>query len=229
MNITIKKLVTATLAAGAFALCATSAHATLILTLTDNVSNTSVTITDNAPGDSDPTFGAIGFNGGVGSWSALIASGASNAPGTASSAFLDFDSIRLTNTGAGSLTLTLTDNGFTNPVGPNSGASTGIGGTTTGTISAFSLFNGNSLINLGSFTGGAGGSFSGGGGSSVNTTNPFSLTNSVTVTYGAGGGHSTFAMNTTVPEPASLGLLGLGLIGLGLARRKSARGQTSKV
>ena len=223
----ITRLAAASLAASLFALCAPFAHATLILTLTDNVTNQSITIADNLAGDALPAIGQIGFSGGIGSWVALITTGASNAPGTASNALLHFSSIILTNTGAGSLTFTLTEDGFTNPAGPTSGASTGIGGTTTGTVTASSLFNGNSLINLGSFTGGPGGSFSGGGGSSVDTTNPFSLTNSVTVAYGADGGSSTFAMSTNVPEPAMLGLLGLGLIGLGLARRKSTRSQAS--
>ena len=223
----IKKVAASTLVASMCALCAPFAHATLILTLTDNVTNQSITITDNLAGDALSAIGQIGFSGGIGSWVALVTTGASNAPGTAANALLDFSSIILTNTGAGSLTFTLTETGFTNPAGPTSGASTGIGGTTTGTVTASSLFNGNSLINLGSFTGGPGGSFSGGGGSSVDTTNPFSLTNSVTVAYGAGGGSSTFAMSTNVPEPAMLGLLGLGLIGLGLARRKSTRGQAS--
>ena len=38
------------------------------------------------------------------------------------------------------------------------------------------------------------------------------------ISIGSGGG------GTSVPEPASLGLLGLGLAGLGLARRKSRKG-----
>ena len=230
----IKKLVTATLATVALALCAPAAHATLILTLTDNVTLATVTIADNQLGlDSDTATGSISYSGGIigSSWSAFLTTGGSNAPGTSSIAFLDFSSIFLRNAGAGSLTLTLTDDGFTNPAGTNMGASTGIGGTTTGTVTAFSLFNGNSLINLGSFTAGAGNSFSGGGRSSVDTTNPnpFSLTNSVTVSYGPDGGQSTFAMNTSVPEPATLGLLGLGLMGLGLVRRKFARRQPTKV
>ena len=223
----IKKFVSATLVAVS-ALCASAANATLFLTLTDNVTLATITIQDNQIGDAFSSAGSIGYFGGIGSWIAAITIGGSNAPGTASAAFLDFSSIYLTNNGAGSLTLTLTDTGFTNPSGLNTGVSAGIGGTTNGTVTATSLFNGNTLINLGSFTGGQGGSFSGGGGTSVNTTNPFSLSNSVTVAYGAGGGASTFAMNTNVPEPATLGLLGLGLIGIGLARRKTAQKQTAK-
>jgi hypothetical protein len=41
--------------------------------------------------------------------------------------------------------------------------------------------------------------------------------------------HQDLAVFTQVPEPATLGLLGLGLIGIGLVRRKIAQKQTIKV
>ena len=57
----ITRLAAASFVASLFALCAPAAHATLILTLTDNVTNQSITITDNQPGDVLGTTGQIGF------------------------------------------------------------------------------------------------------------------------------------------------------------------------
>lgn len=231
MSITIKKLITATLAASAFALCSPVAHATLIVTLSDGTNT--VTAIDGGLGDQDPAHaGSVLYVGSVGSWIFSVTSGVSNAPASVGMpAQLSLTSIDVSFGGAGTLTITLTDSNLINPLGTNLGAITSIGGTIVGggTVSAYSLFNGNPLVNLGSFTGSPTYNFSGGGSTSVDTTGGFGLTNVATITFGAGGGSTNFGMTTTVPEPATLGLLGLGLIGLGLARRKSARRQTSKV
>jgi hypothetical protein len=54
------------------------------------------------------------------------------------------------------------------------------------------------------------------------STTPYSLTQVVTITHGAQGGTTSFDANISVPEPASMSLLGLGLAGIAALRRRRA-------
>jgi hypothetical protein len=80
------------------------------------------------------------------------------------------------------------------------------------------------VAGIGSFSGTTSSptAFSGSAGfSGLNTIPSFTLMNEVKITQ-QGNGATSFDVATTVPEPVTLGLLGLGLLGLGFARRRFA-------
>lgn len=88
------------------------AQATLSLRLDDGNGN-SVTITDNGPGDEDPTVGSISYFGAVGpNWFLAVAGGTSKpVSGSASAPTLDFSTLDFSSD-AGTLTVQLSDTDF---------------------------------------------------------------------------------------------------------------------
>ena len=107
-----------------------AAYAVPVLSLSDGIHPT-VTITDEGLGDlaSDP--GAILFYGSLGNFGINITAGTTKpAIGSADEPILDISSLNIASFGAGTLTITFSETGFTGQVPAFTGS---VGGTTTGT------------------------------------------------------------------------------------------------
>lgn len=192
---------------------------TLTLKLDDGV-NPVVTVMDGGMSDANPTSGAVTWIGGLGVWSVNVSTGIGYpVAGTLSWPYLDLNSVN-NSTAAGTLTLTLTQGGFTAP--PPPGFLFQIGGTTQGTLNASAcadpMITACNDAALGPFSGGA---FSG-----VTSfvkaieDGTYEVGIQVVLTH-AGAGTSSFdAELTGVPEPGTYALIGAGLLGLGLLRRR---------
>lgn len=198
--------------------------------LSDGV--TTVTCADGDACDGSSAAGVVSFSGSVGSWLANVTTAVSYpALGSADVARLDLNSINVSSSGAGTLTIEASQTDYTGPiVGGTVSRGFSAGGTTDGSVDFdFYLDDGNTLFgtgallgSLGPFSGGTNFAFSGSGGGSAAATGTFGLTALASVTHTASGSSS---FNAAIPEPSTLLLMGAGLIALGFLARRERRRQ----
>ena len=104
-----------------------AANATLTLSLSDGINT--IVIDDGSGLDKNDATGAVTFIGNIGLWTFNVSTGFSKPNiGSLSSAQMDLNSVDISSSGAGALTIKLYDNSFNLPAGSGVGTML-IGGT----------------------------------------------------------------------------------------------------
>jgi hypothetical protein len=212
----VSKIILAGLAVFSCGCLVQSVNAIPTLTLSDGT--TTIVVTDNGAGDINPLAGAVTFNGPLGTNFILNVSTGLTKPlvGSASSPSIDLNSIDLA-TGAGTLTITFSETGFTAFPGILTGR---IGGTVGdgGSLTNVVMQNALNLVTNGPF---GPGEFSGHNSAALIDGAPYSLTQTAILTFGEGGGMTSFdAAANVVPTPdggTTLTMLGISLLAVGAA------------
>ena len=214
-----------------------TAHA-LTVRLSDGT--TTVTVNDNGAGDVNPVVGSVTFNGAVGNFTTNVTTGTSKPilpQATLQLASLDIFS----GAGSGTLTIELTDVGFSLLGGPARTLTSNLTGFTqvnAGTASQcvgfdnlpFDCSPGVTITHPVFGPGAISNTMS----TTFASTNPFAITETVKIAF-ATPGFASFSLTSVastaaiaaVPQPRALLLLGLGLAGLGVVPmlRASRRGK----
>jgi hypothetical protein len=218
LNMKLSKIIVAGLAMLSCGCLVQSVNAIPTLTLSDGT--TTIVVTDGSAMDSNTLAGAVTFNGALGSNFILNVSTGLTKPltGSASAPSIDLNSVDFA-TGPGTLTISFSETGFTAFPGiltGDVGGTVGVGGSLTNIV----MQNGLDLVTNGPFGPGA---FSGSGSAALIDGAPYSLTQTAILTFGPGGGMTSFnAAGTVVGVPdggMTLTMLGIGLLAVGAAGR----------
>jgi hypothetical protein len=212
-----------------------SAHAGPVFQISDGT--TTVTVVDNAGGDSNPLVGAITYapgGGGPFPGLALTINAGVSTPVYPIPNAIDLVSMQITNAlpGIRDFTLKFSDTDFTHLLG-SANLVLSLGGTLTGPGGSTIKFDGyedntNTLFGVGGAHVGSAafgpGAYSTEQAASIIGASPFSLTEVVTIHFTGPGALSFDSELKVVPEPATLTLVGIGLMGLSAVAWRRRKG-----
>jgi hypothetical protein len=219
-NMKLSKIIVAGVAVLSCACLVQSVNAIPTLTLSDGI-NPPIVVTDGSPMDSSTLAGAVVFTGSLGNFSFTASAGLTKPQaGSASAPSIDLDSIAQA-TGAGTLTIKFSETDFTAFPGMLTGD---VGGTIApgGSLTNIVMQNAHNLVTIGPF-GSPPVGFNGTGSAALIDGAPYSLTQTAILTFGPGGGMTSFdAAGTVAGVPdggTTVTMLGIGLLAMGAARR----------